>query len=186
VNDLHEKLKKARECIVEHIGKNHQMYGVNPSVGRLLGTMYYYDEPMTLDDMKTELEMSKASMSLGVRELIDLELVEKIWVKGDRKDYFKVQEDNYDSFIKIFSYKWRKGNNNNRGHVRDSIIELLELREDEEIDMETKELIDKDLEKLYLAIEYIDWLDRVIDLFESHEIFKHVPKRKITEENFQN
>ena len=50
---------------------------------------YFRRKPMTLDDMGREMEMSKTSMSTGVRTLLDLKMVNKVWSKGSRKIYMK-------------------------------------------------------------------------------------------------
>ena len=42
------------------------LYGITRSAGILYGTMYLNEE-MTLDEMREELQMSKPSMSTGVK-----------------------------------------------------------------------------------------------------------------------
>ena len=100
-----DKLEKARERVIDAIAQNMNLYGVTPSVGRLWGLMYFQDEPMTLDDMKQELGMSKTSMSTSVRNLVDLKMVDKVWKKGTRKDLYEVEEDWYQTFIDFFTIK---------------------------------------------------------------------------------
>ncbi len=143
---------------------------------RLMSVMYYYEKPMTLDDMTELLGMSKASMSIAVRELDEMGLVKKIWKKGERKDIYQVEEDNYDSFIKFFCYHWRKSVVPQTNELKKFISELQEIRDKDDLDVESKELLEKDLKKLYSGIEYLDWLNRLIQSFESHEIFDFIPK----------
>lgn len=80
-----ERLDKARERVIETISQNMNLYGITPSVGRLYGLLYFQAVPMTLDEMKEELGMSKTSMSTSVRNLLELKMVEKVWRKGSRK-----------------------------------------------------------------------------------------------------
>ncbi|WP_369011870.1 GbsR/MarR family transcriptional regulator, partial [Robertmurraya sp. DFI.2.37] len=65
------------------------LYGVTESVGRLYGSLYFQEEPMTLDAMKDELGMSITSMSTSVRGLMELKMVEKVWKRGERKDLYR-------------------------------------------------------------------------------------------------
>jgi DNA-binding transcriptional regulator GbsR (MarR family) len=181
---LNDKLRGVRDRIIEHNSENKTLYGMQPTVMRLMTVMYYYEKPMTLDDMKEHLGMSKASMSNAVRELEEMGLVEKIWKKGELKNIYKAEEDNYETFIKFYCYHWSKLLAPKTNSMRQSIEELTELREQDDIDEETKELIEKDLDKLHLGLEYIEWLSRVIELFESHEIFNYVPK-KIANQHYQ-
>lgn len=62
--------------------------------------------------------------------------------------------------------------------IRRSTRELNELIQDEEIDQEVKELAKQDLEKLDYMRDYYNWLERLVDAFEDHEIFDLVPKNK--------
>lgn len=84
-----EQLDKARERIIETIAQNIDLYGITPSAGRLYGMMYFHNDPLTLDDMKDELGMSKTSMSTSVRSLSDLKMVERVWKKESGKIYIK-------------------------------------------------------------------------------------------------
>jgi DNA-binding transcriptional regulator GbsR (MarR family) len=171
-----DKLEKARERVIDAIAQNMNLYGVTPSVGRLWGLMYFQDEPMTLDDMKQELGMSKTSMSTSVRNLVDLKMVDKVWKKGTRKDLYEVEEDWYQTFIDFFTIKWRSGISMNVSAIQKSLADLKELLVDEQISEEVKVEAENDIAKLNNALEYYFWLNRLVDSFESHEIFKYVPK----------
>ncbi|SUM35203.1 transcriptional regulator [Staphylococcus gallinarum] len=52
------------------------LYGINRSVGNLYGTMLFEDS-MTLDEMREELQMSKPSMSAGVKRLQEFDIVKQ-------------------------------------------------------------------------------------------------------------
>ena len=73
-----DQLDRARERVIEAIAQNMNLYGVTPSIGRLYGMMFFHNEPLTLDEMKEELGMSKTSMSTSVRTLLDLKMVDKL------------------------------------------------------------------------------------------------------------
>nr|WP_309101221.1 GbsR/MarR family transcriptional regulator [Fredinandcohnia onubensis] len=171
-----DKLEKARERVIDAIAQNMNLYGVTPSVGRLWGLMYFHDEPMTLDDMKQELGMSKTSMSTSVRNLVELKMVDKVWKKGIRKDLYEVEEDWYQTFIDFFTIKWRSGISMNVSAIQKSLADLKELLEDEQISEEVRVEAGNDIAKLNNALEYYFWLNRLVDSFETHEIFKYVPK----------
>jgi len=173
---LNENFRKARDRIIDHNSDSQTLLGMNPTVRRLLSVMYYYEKPMTLDDMTELLGMSKASMSNSVRELDEIGLVEKVWKKGVRKDLYKVEEDNYESFFKFYSYHWRKILNPKTISLKKSIDELNELMASD-LDEETRSLIEKDLIKLEAGLDYFDWLARLIKSFETQEIFDYIPKK---------
>lgn len=173
--DGKETLDKARERIIETIAQNIHLYGLTPSAGRQYGTMFFHNEPLTLDDMTEELGMSKTSMSTSVRALSDLKLVERAWKRGVRKDLYQVKDDWYQSFIDLFSIKWRRSISLHSVAIRKSLTELQALRNDLEISDELKEMIDIDIGKLEYIRDYYEWLDRLVDAFEDHDIFELVP-----------
>lgn len=171
------QLEKARERVIEAIAQNMHLYGVTPSIGRLYGMMFFHNQPLTLDEMKEELGMSKTSMSTSVRTLLDLKMVDKVWKKGSRKDLYTIEGDWYQNFIDLFSIKWRSAISVNKHAIEKSLKELLELLDNEEIDNEIKTLVSSDIEKLKNTLEYYEWLNRLVDTFESEEIFNFVPKK---------
>ncbi|PKR79348.1 hypothetical protein CEY16_00500 [Halalkalibacillus sediminis] len=61
---------------------------------------------MTLDDMKETLGKSKTSMSTAIRTLLDYNLVERVWVKGVRKDLYQAEKDLYHKFMKTYVNRW--------------------------------------------------------------------------------
>lgn len=178
-----EKLEKARERIIETIAQNIHLYGLTPSAGRQYGMMFYQNDPLTLDDMTEKLGMSKTSMSTSVKALSDLKLVERAWKKGVRKDLYHATDDWYQSFIDLFSIKWRRSVSLHTNAIKKSLAELDQLANDPDISVELLEEVTIDIEKLNYIKNYFEWLDRLVDVFENHEIFDLVPKIKESKEN---
>ncbi|MFD1737841.1 GbsR/MarR family transcriptional regulator [Bacillus salitolerans] len=172
-----EKLERSRSRVIDAIAQNMNLYGVTPSIGRLYGLLFFSDQPLTLDEMKEELGMSKTSMSTSVRSLLDLNMVDKVWVKGVRKDLYSVEEDWYQSFFDFFTIKWRTGITMNISAIERSLTELKELQQDPNTSEEVIEQTKIDMVKLQNSLEYYDWLNRLVDSFETKEIFKFIPKK---------
>lgn len=80
-----EKLQESQDLMVSAIAQSMVVYGVTPSVGRIYGVLYFSDEPLTLDQITEQVAMSKASVSNGIRELIDTEMVTKVWKKANER-----------------------------------------------------------------------------------------------------
>ncbi|MGO4730727.1 GbsR/MarR family transcriptional regulator [Paenibacillus sp. 2KB_22] len=174
---------KIRKRVIEAIGRNMDLYGVTLSTGHLYGLLFFADKPMTLDDMGREMEMSKTSMSTGVRTLLDLKMVNKVWSKGSRKDLYEVEYDWHQTFTDYFAIKWKKAVESNLQVLRKSIEEMNRLVEDldEEADAELIHILMEDKHKILQAEAYYKWLDRLIDTMENEEIYKLVPKEEIKE-----
>lgn len=173
-----EKLERTRNIVIDAIAQNMILYGITPSAGRLYGLLFFSNKPLTLDEMKEELGMSKTSMSVSVRSLLDLNMVEKVWVKGERKDLYTIKEDWYQCFFDYFTIKWRTAITMNSSAMEKSIKKLKELIADPETSEEIREQALKDIEKLEERVSYYDWQERLIDSFETKEILNFVPIEK--------
>jgi len=152
------------------------LYGVTLSIGHLYGNIYFHNGPVTLDDMGEKMGMSKTSMSTGMRTLMDLKMINKVWEKGSRKDLYEAETDWYQNFVDYFSIKWRKSMEMNINSLNKSIAELRMLREDNMHNETLANLTAIDLQKMMNAIQYYTWLERFIDALESGEIFNWIPK----------
>lgn len=172
----HAALDKIRKRVIETIGRNMDLYGISLSTGHLYGLLFFADKPMTLDEMGAEMKMSKTSMSTGVRTLLDLKMVNKVWEKGSRKDLYEVEYDWYQTFTDFFDIKWRKSVEANMMVLRKATDEINKMEKEYAEDPEMMEMLRKDKAKLQDAFAYYEWLDRLIDTFENGDIYKLVPK----------
>ncbi len=73
---------------IEDAGNATQSLGVGRVIGQIFAYLYFSEEPRGLEDMKESLGISKGSASMGVRQLEQWGAAQRIWVKGDRKDYY--------------------------------------------------------------------------------------------------
>lgn len=182
MEELSYQLEEAEHQIVEKIADNMRTFGISETVGRVLGIIYMNREPMTLDQLSEATGMSKMRMSQVVREMIELNIAEKVFKKGVRKDLIKVERDYYQTFIALFTSGWRKSVNKGRmfeqhlhQHLQSINENKKELKENK-LDESLKEKIDELNGENELWSAYYNWISRLIEFFESGEIFKHVPK----------
>ncbi|GIP60683.1 GbsR/MarR family transcriptional regulator [Paenibacillus woosongensis] len=168
-------IMKVRKRVIEAIGRNMDLYGISLSTGHLYGLLFFADKPMTLDEMGLEMKMSKTSMSTGVRTLLDLKMVNKVWEKGSRKDLYEVEYDWHQTFTDYFAIKWRKAVESNILILRRSIEEINKWLASEP-EGAIAAILEEDRKKMIDAVKYYEWLDRLIDAMESGEIYQLVPK----------
>lgn len=172
-----ERYEETIEKFIQVIAKNMNLYGITSSVGRLYGILYFSDQPMTLDDMRDELQMSKTSMSTGVRSLSEMRMVESTFKRGIRKDLYESEEDWYKSFTSLFGNRWRQHTETNIEEADEAIAELEDILSNTE-DEELKKKINNDIERFRYAQNYYEWLMKFIQVIESGEIFQYIPKNK--------
>lgn len=87
-----EKVEQVVRRFIEHAGNMTQSVGLGRVLGQLYAYLYFSQEPRNLGDMQEALGISKGSASTTVRQLEQWGAVQKVWVKGDRKDYYIADE----------------------------------------------------------------------------------------------
>ena len=78
------------------------LYGTNRSVGNLYGTMVF-EGSMTLDEMREHLQMSKPSMSAGVKKLQEFDIVKQQFTRGSENNILSPK--NFFHFSEISLHK---------------------------------------------------------------------------------
>lgn len=176
MENLENQIEKLENQVVEKIADNVYTFGVSKTVGRVFGIISLNRDPMTLEQLSEAMGMSKMRMSQVVREMIELNLAEKVFMKGVRKDLVKVENDYYQTFIALFTANWRKTISKSRLHEHSLYKKLLHLSEEGVLNAELEAQLDNLLVEIKGSLDYLDWISRLIEFFESGEIFKHVPK----------
>lgn len=87
------EVQALREKFIETAGQFSQSLGFGRNLGQIYAHLYFSAEPQSLDDLTEQLGISKGSASMSVRQLEGWNALRKVWVKGDRKDYYEATED---------------------------------------------------------------------------------------------
>lgn len=90
---MSKEKQELMNSIIADYAESYGSFGLNPLMGRIVALLIISREPRSLDDIAETLEMSKGPISQICRRLKDKNLIEKVWVPGDRKDYYKAAED---------------------------------------------------------------------------------------------
>lgn len=86
MKELPEDLQK----FVERMGLAMERAGAARTFGRILGLLMVVDDPVSLDEMREILRVSKASVSTNARLCERAGLVLKVSKPGDRKIYYEL------------------------------------------------------------------------------------------------
>lgn len=175
--DYLEMLEEAETIVIDAIADTMDLYGVTPSIGRLYGVLYLSEEPMTLNQMSKSLGMSKPSISTGIHSLAEIEMVQKVWRKGERKDLYKAEKDFFVSFITFFCKKWERELSINLQAIEKSTEQLNSLLENPDVPTEIRQKAQKDLQLIQDSTEYYLWLKKLVQAFRSKEMFKLIEER---------
>ena len=169
-----QQLEQAKDIVINSIGQTMDLYGTNRSVGNLYGTMVF-EGSMTLDEMRHQLQMSKPSMSAGVKKLQEFDIVKQQFTRGSRKQHFIAEKDFFIFFRNFFTKKFQREIDINVEAVKDAQAIINPLLESSDLTgAETQEA-----QKIKVQLDhthvYYEWLEQLTEAIESGEIFKYFP-----------
>lgn len=90
---MKDEARRIRERFVEAAGHVTQSFGAGRVLGQIFAHIYFSRTPQTLADLTRVLGISKGSASMSVRQLEQWGAVNRVWVKGDRKDYYEANDE---------------------------------------------------------------------------------------------
>jgi len=172
-NQLHvdEEIEEIDNIIKDSLANTMDMYGVTRSVGRIYASLYLNDHPMTLDDLRDELGMSKGRMSIGVRKLIDDKLIHQVYRKGHRKSLYEAEKDFFQFFVSFFTKRWQREVNVNLQGIKKARPRYQELIDDAETPEHIRKTAEQRLIKIEESLQYYEFLDLLVEKSHSGELF---------------
>jgi DNA-binding transcriptional regulator GbsR (MarR family) len=91
--DNQARLPEAVHRFVLHWGNMGDRWGVTRSVSQVHALLYLSERPLTADEIADKLNMARSNVSTSLRELTTWNLVRRVPVLGDRRDYFEAETD---------------------------------------------------------------------------------------------
>ncbi|WP_114604396.1 GbsR/MarR family transcriptional regulator [Staphylococcus sp. EZ-P03] len=173
-NQYEHAIEEAKVLVISAIGETMDLYGINRSVGNLYGTMVFEDN-MTLDQMREKLQMSKPSMSTGVKRLQEYDLVKQQFTRGSRKQHFVAEKDFFVFFRHFFDVKFSREINVNMASLDEAEKIIHDVLNADDIDEETRAYAQQVCDQLEHSRIYYEWLSQINEAIRTGEIFKYFP-----------
>tara|TARA_B100001059_G_scaffold235192_1_gene280054 strand:- start:1951 stop:2448 length:498 start_codon:yes stop_codon:yes gene_type:complete len=87
------KLEQARAEFIESWGILGTSWGINKAMAQIHALLVVSHESLSAEDVMAALKISRGSVNMNIRALIDWGIVEKELRIGERKEYFKAEKD---------------------------------------------------------------------------------------------
>jgi len=87
------KLEEAKLEFIQSWGILGSQWGINRTMAQVHALLLVSATSLSTDEIMEELSISRGNANMNIRELIDWELVQKVIVPGDRKEYFNAEKD---------------------------------------------------------------------------------------------
>src|SRR5581483_6559745 len=94
-----ERARAGLDRFIERLGLYFEEFGLPRISGRLLGLLLVSERPLSLDEIATELHVSRASVSTNARSLTKTRLIERVSFPGDRRDYYAFTAGGWEALI---------------------------------------------------------------------------------------
>ncbi len=86
-----ERIARQKE-LIEELGNHLNRHGGHQLCGRIIGLLSFSDaEDFTFDEIVSELQVSKSSVSVALNNLLATNKIEYFTRAGDRKRYFRIK-----------------------------------------------------------------------------------------------
>lgn len=100
--------EEAKEQFIQTWGNLATQWGINRTMAQIHATLLISPEAMTTDDVMAELQISRGNANMNIRALVDWGLVQKVYVKGDRKEFFVAIKDSFTIARRIAKERQRR------------------------------------------------------------------------------
>lgn len=84
-------LWESERIVSDAIGRLMEFWGFKRHMGRVWAILYLSDQPLTAADLRDRLALSSGAVSMTVSELSRWGVVRKVFVQGERRDFFEAE-----------------------------------------------------------------------------------------------
>ena len=101
-------MDRAMGIFIDGVGAAAATSGIlNQLQGRIFALLYLQPQPVSLDEIATELQQSKSNISVNIRGLVEWQLVRRSPVGGSRKDHYEAATDFWRLMQEIMERRYR-------------------------------------------------------------------------------
>jgi len=84
---------EAKDKFIQTWGSLGTLWGINKAMAQIHALLLISPEPLSMEDVMEELQISRGNTSMNLRQLIDWGIVYKTSKAGERKEYFASEKD---------------------------------------------------------------------------------------------
>jgi DNA-binding transcriptional regulator GbsR (MarR family) len=84
-------LWESEVLVTDLIGRLIEFWGFKRNMGRVWAILYLSPDPMSASDIRDMLQLSTGAVSMTLSELSRWGVVKRIWVPGERRDFFSAE-----------------------------------------------------------------------------------------------
>lgn len=95
------EFKEAKNKFVQTWGALGSQWGINKTMAQIHALLMVSNEPVSMEDVMEELQISRGNASMNLRALMDWGIVYKEYKAGERREFFTAEKDLDELAVKI-------------------------------------------------------------------------------------
>ncbi len=101
------QLTPAELLVSDVIGRLIEFWGFKRNMGRVWSVLYLSTDPLSADDLRDSLKISSGAVSMTLTELGRWGVVRKVWIQGERRDFFSAETQLWKMVSRVFNERER-------------------------------------------------------------------------------
>jgi DNA-binding transcriptional regulator GbsR (MarR family) len=98
----------AHDLVIDTFGRIIEFWGFTRTMGRIFGLLYLSAEPLSLQDICDRLSISAGNASMTLNGLLRWGVVRKVWIKGERRDFYEPETDFWKMIAGVLNERERR------------------------------------------------------------------------------
>jgi DNA-binding transcriptional regulator GbsR (MarR family) len=90
-------------AVSDVVGRLIEFWGFKRNMGRIWAVLYLSPEPLSAEDLRQALKLSSGAVSMTLSELLRWGVVRKVWVQGERKDFYTAEVHLWRMISRVFN-----------------------------------------------------------------------------------
>jgi DNA-binding transcriptional regulator GbsR (MarR family) len=135
--------QEALDKFIHSWGEMGSKWGINKTMAQIHALLMASEKPLSTDEVMQQLQISRGNANTNLRGLLDWGIARRVFVKGDRKEYFQSEQDVWTMFCRIARERKKRelepaidalmeclglvGHDKKSAHFKDRLNQLLDL-----------------------------------------------------------
>ena len=107
VPDVTQALWPSEVIVSDVVGRLIEFWGFKRNLGRIWAVLYLSPEALSAEDLRQALKLSSGAVSMSLSELLRWGVVRRVWVQGERRDFYVAEVQLWKMISRVFSERER-------------------------------------------------------------------------------
>jgi DNA-binding transcriptional regulator GbsR (MarR family) len=101
--EKHRALWPSEVAVSDVVGRLIEFWGFKRNMGRVWTVLYLSPDPLSADELCGALQLSSGAVSMTLSELARWGVVRKVWIQGERKDFYTAEVQLWRMISRVFN-----------------------------------------------------------------------------------